>query len=90
MCGIYVESLSHHLLNELFASLKRRTGQQISGGKTIVSEMSYAARDALGGAGWDVSSLQSETLVMQNQIIIQVNHKPKLLVEGRIMWMERT
>jgi len=58
--------------------------------KTIVSEMSYAARDALGGAGWDVSSLQYETLVMQNRIIIQVNHKPKLLVEGIIMWMERT
>ena len=56
----------------------------------IVSEMSYAARDALGGAGWDVSSLQSGTLVMENRIIIQVNHKPKLLVEGRIMWMERT
>jgi len=56
----------------------------------IVSEMSYAARDALGGAGWDVSSLQSETLVMQNRIIIQVNHKPKLLVEGIIMWMEIT
>ena len=52
--------------------------------------MSYAARDALGGATWDVSSLQYETLVMQNQIIIQVNHKPKLLVEGIIMWMEIT
>ena len=49
--------------------------------------MSYAARDALGGAGWDVLSLQSETLVMQNRITIEVNHKPKLLVEGRIMWM---
>jgi len=56
----------------------------------IVSEMSYAARDALGGDGWDILSLQSNTLVMQNKIIIQVNHKPKLLVEGRIMWMERT
>ena len=74
MCGIYGESLPHHLLNS----------------STIVSEMSYAARDALGGVGWDVSSLQSKTLVMQNRIIIQVNHKPKLLVEGRIMWMERT
>ena len=56
----------------------------------IVLEMSYAARDALGWDGWDISSLQSDTLVMRNKIIIQVNHKPKLLVEGIIMWMEIT
>ena len=90
ICGIYVESLPHHLLNKFFLLLKgQEPGQQISGEKTIVLEMSYAARDALGGAGWDVSSLQSETLVMQNRIIIQMNPKPKLLVEGRIMWMDR-
>ena len=86
-CGITPSQLTQQAL---CLPERERTGVANLCWKNDISEMSYAARDALGGAGWDVSSLQYETLVMQNQIIIQVNHKPKLLVEGIIMWMERT
>ena len=90
MRGIYVESLPHHLLNKFFLFLQEQEpGSNLQWKSDCSRDDGATAHDALGGAGWDVMSLQSETLVMQNRIIIQVNHKPKLLVEGRIMWMDR-
>jgi len=85
-----VESLPHHLLNKFFLFLQEQEpGSNLQWKSDCSRDDGATAHDALGGAGWDVMSLQSETLVMQNRIIIQVNHKPKLLVEGRIMWMDR-
>ena len=85
-----MESLPHHLLNKFFLFLQEQEpGSNLQWKSDCSRDDGATAHDALGGAGWDVMSLQSETLVMQNRIIIQVNHKPKLLVEGRIMWMDR-
>ena len=85
-----MESLPHHLLNKFFLFLQEQEpGSNLQWKSDCSRDDGATAHDALGGAGWDVTSLQSETLVMQNRIIIQVNHKPKLLVEGRIMWMDR-
>jgi len=53
ICGIYVESFPHHLLNKFFLFLERaRTGAAICSGRVIVPETTVQQLMVLFSGAW--------------------------------------